>query len=280
MQPVSGANFMGHDLLRVGIGSLGTVGYAVARRLDQGISGLRLTAVSARDLQRAEKRVSDFASPVDVLPLPKLAEACDVLVECAPAAVFRQLAEPAIRAGRVLVPISVGALLEHWSLVELAETTGARIVVPSGALLGLDAVRAAREGRIESVRMVTRKPPRGLAGAPYLEAHGIDVANLDAPLKVFEGTAREGAAGFPANVNVAAALGLAGVGPDATRLEIWADPTVSRNTHHISVEADSARFELCIENVPTEENPRTGRLVAHSVVATLRRLTAPLTVGA
>ena len=268
-----------NSVLRIGIGGLGTVGYAVARRLDQGMRGLRLMAVSARDLERAQKRASDFSAPVRVLPLEKLAESCDVVVECAPAAVFRQLAEPSLRLGRVLVPISVGALLENWDLVELAEANGARIIVPSGALLGLDAVRAAGEGRIESVRMVTRKPPRGLAGAPYLEAHGIDVSNLNAPLKVFSGTAREGAAGFPANVNVAAALGLAGLGPDETQLEIWADPSVSRNTHHITVEADSARFELSIENVPTDENPRTGRLVAHSVVATLRRLTAPLTVG-
>lgn len=265
--------------LKVSIGSLGTVGYAVARRLDQGVEGLSLVAVSARDEARARARVSDFRHSVAVVPLSELAEVSDVVVECAPAEVFEQIATPAILAGRVLVPISVGALLEHWSLVSLAESTGARIIVPSGALLGLDAVRAACEGRIESVRMVTRKPPRGLAGAPYLKAHGIDVSNLDAPLKVFEGTAREGAAGFPANVNVAAALGLAGIGPDHTELEIWADPTVSRNTHHIIVEADSARFELSIENVPTEENPRTGRLVAHSVVATLRRLTAPLTVG-
>ncbi len=269
----------GNSALRVGIGGLGTVGYAVAKRLDQGVNGLHLTAVSARNLERARERASAFSSPVEVVPLDGLAECCDVVVESAPAAVFARLAEPVIRAGRVLVPISVGALLEHWSLVDLAESSGARIMVPSGALLGLDAVRAAAEGRIDSVRMVTRKPPRGLAGAPYLEAHGLDVSNLDAPLKVFEGSAREGAAGFPANVNVAAALGLAGIGPDATRLEIWADPTVSRNTHHITVEADCVRFELSIENVPTEENPRTGRLVAHSVVATLRRLVAPLTVG-
>ncbi len=268
-----------NSALRVGIGGLGTVGYAVAKRLDQGIDGLRLEAVSARDVERAKKRVASFSAPVDVQPLEQLAESCDVVVESAPAAVFHRLAEPAVQAGRVLVPISVGALLEHWSLVNLAESSGARIIVPSGALLGLDAVRAAAEGRIESVRMVTRKPPRGLAGAPYLEAHGIDVSNLNTPLKVFDGTAREGAAGFPANVNVAAALGLAGIGPELTRLEIWADPTVSRNTHHISVEADSVRFQLFIENVPTEENPRTGRLVAHSVVATLRRLVAPLTVG-
>lgn len=266
--------------LRVGIGSLGTVGYAVARRLDWGIEGLRLHAVSARRVERARARVSEFSSAVEVVPPEALGELCDVVVECAPAEIFANIAGPAVRQGRVFVPISVGALLDHWSLVDLAKTTGARIMVPSGALLGLDAVRAAAEGHIQSVRMVTRKPPAGLAGAPYLEANGIDVLGIGAPLKVFEGSAREGAAGFPANVNVAAALGLAGVGPDATRLEIWADPLVGRNTHHISVEADSVRFELSIENVPTEENPRTGRLVALSVIATLKRLTAPLIVGA
>ena len=127
--------------------------------------------------------------------------------------------------------------------------------------------------------MITRKPPGGLAGAPYLADHGISLEGLSEPLKVFSGSARDGATGFPANVNVAAALGLAGIGPDATRLEIWADPGVTRNTHHIVVEADSARFELLIENVPSEANPRTGRIVAHSVVATLRRLVEPLVVG-
>jgi aspartate dehydrogenase len=96
---------------------------------------------------------------------------------------------------------------------------------------------------------------------------------------VFEGSAREGARGFPANVNVAAALGLAGIGPDRTRIEIWADPGVSRNTHTIEVDADSARFTMTIENVPSAENPRTGRITALSVIAALRGLVAPLKIG-
>jgi aspartate dehydrogenase len=112
-----------------------------------------------------------------------------------------------------------------------------------------------------------------------LEQHGIDLEGLIEPRKVFEGSAREGARGFPANVNVAAALSFAGIGPDRTRLEIWADPHVSRNTHRIVVEADSARFEMQIENEPMEENPRTGRITALSVIAALRRLTATLVVG-
>jgi aspartate dehydrogenase len=99
------------------------------------------------------------------------------------------------------------------------------------------------------------------------------------PLKVFDGSAREGARGFPANVNVAAALALAGVGPDRTRLQIWADPTRTRNTHTIKVDADSVRFEMTIENIPTEEKPGTGRVTALSVIAALRSLTTPLRIG-
>jgi aspartate dehydrogenase len=265
--------------LRVALAGCGAIGRVVAARLDRGIPGLRLVAVSARDVERAQARMAALSAPVPVLPLDELAGAADIVVESAPAAVFREIAEPALRAGRILVPASVGALLRHWDLVGLAEESGARIVVPTGALLGLDAVRAAAEGEIREVRMVTRKPPAGLAGAPYLVEHGIDVTGLTAPLKVFEGTAREGAAGFPANVNVAAALSLAGPGPDRTRLEIWADPGVERNIHKIVVEADSARFSMQIENVPSEDNPRTGKITALSVIAALRGLVSTLKVG-
>ena len=265
--------------LRVAVAGLGAVGFQVAKRLAAGLDGLALAAVSARHRDAARARMAEIAGGIPVLPAEELAAHAEVIVECAPAAVFTAIAEPALRAGRVLVPISVAALMEHLHLVELASSTGARIVVPSGALLGLDAVRAAAEGEIQRVRMVTRKPPGGLAGAPYLLEHGIDVTELHEPLRVFSGSAREGAAGFPANLNVAAALGLAGIGLDRTELEIWADPGVTRNCHRIEVEADSARFELAIENVPSEANPRTGRLVANSVVATLKRLVSPLTVG-
>ena len=265
--------------LGVAIGSLGTVGVALARRLVEGVEGLELAAVSARDGRRARARLDALGSDAPVLPLEELAGAAQVVVECAPAAVFERIARPVVAAGRTLVPISVGALLSHMDLVARARETGAQILVPSGAILGLDALRAAGEGEIRSVRMVTRKPPGGLAGAPYLDQQGLDVSNLEAPLKVFEGNAADGARAFPANVNVAAAVGLAGIGPQRTALDVWADPDVTRNEHTIHVDADSASFELRIQNVPTEENPRTGRIVAHSVVATLRRLAAPLCVG-
>ena len=115
---------------------------------------------------------------------------------------------------------------------------------------------------------------------PEILEQGISLEGITEPKLVFKGSAREGAKGFPANVNVAAALSLAGIGSDRTTLEIWADPGVTRNTHNIVVEADSARLTMMIENVPSQENPRTGKITPLSVIATLRRLTAPLQVGA
>ena len=266
--------------LRVAVGGFGAIGRQVARALDRGIPGLQLAAVSARNREAAAQRLTGFEDPVPVVALDQLAGLAEVVVECVPAAAFAELAEPAVAAGRKLVTVSCGVLLRRWDLVGAAGDSGAQVIVPSGALLGLDAVRAAAEGEIHSVRMVTRKPPVSLAGAPYLEEQGIELEGLAEPRRIFQGTAREGALGFPANVNVAAALSLAGIGPDRTELEIWADPGLSRNTHRIQVESDSARFEMQIENLPSDENPRTGKITALSVIATLRGLTAPLRVGA
>jgi len=266
-------------LLDVGVGGLGAIGFPVAARLADGIAGLRLVAVAARDRDRAAARLAAAGAVVPVVAPEALAERADIVVECLPAAQFRVIAEPVIAAGRILMPLSVGALLDHLDLVARAEASGARIIVPTGALLGLDAVRAAARGEIRSVRLITRKPPQALEGAPHLVGRGLSLAGLDRPLKVFEGTAREGARGFPANLNVAAALALAGIGPDCTMLEIWADPALDRNTHRIELEADSARISMSIENVPSPENPRTGQLTPLSVIACLAGLTDTVRVG-
>jgi aspartate dehydrogenase len=265
--------------LQLAIGGFGAIGKVVAQALDRGIEGLTLAAVSARDSARASAALARFARPVPVVSLASLWEHADLIVECAPAALLRELAEPALAHGRQVMVLSCGALLDNLDLVDLARRHSGRILVPSGALLGLDAVAAAAEGDISKVHMVTRKPPRGLLGAPYLEMNAIDVAGLSEPKRVFAGSAREAARGFPANVNVAAALALAGIGPDRTTIEIWADPTVTRNIHRIEVEAEAARFSLQIENVPSAENPRTGRLTPLSVIAALKKLSSPLAIG-
>jgi aspartate dehydrogenase len=266
-------------MLTVAIGGLGAIGLKLAQALDAGVDGLRLTAVSARDRQKAAANLAGFKIPPAIVGLGELAGHADIVVEAAPASVFEEIVGPAVAAGRIAVVSSVGALLPRMHLIDQAKAAGGRIIVPTGALLGLDAVRAAAEGQVESVTLVTRKPPRGLAGAPYLDEHGIDVLAITEPTRIFAGSAREGAKGFPANVNVAAALALAGIGPDRTRLEIWADPTVTRNTHTVKVEADTVRLAMTIENVPSEENPRTGKITPLSLLACLRGLVSTLKVG-
>jgi aspartate dehydrogenase len=264
--------------MRVAIAGLGAIGLHLARALDAGVPGLSLVAVAARDHAKAAANVARFRAPPRIVPIAELAQA-DIVVEAAPAAVFEEIARAAIGAGRIFVPSSVGALLPRMHLVEEAKRTGARIIVPTGALLGLDAVRAAAEGEVSSVTIETRKPPRGLAGAPYLDRHGIDVGAITQAQRVFKGNAFDAAAGFPANVNVAAALALAGIGPERTMVEIWADPGVTRNTHTIRVEAAAARLTMTIENVPSEENPRTGKITPLSVLACLKGLVSTLKVG-
>jgi aspartate dehydrogenase len=262
----------------VAIAGLGAIGLPLARALDQGVDELRLVAVAARDPVMARARLAGFRDRPALVDIPDLAEA-DIVVEATPAALFERVAVPAIEAGRVFVPCSVGALLPRMHLVKRAKQTGARIVVPTGALLGLDAVRAAAEGRIESVVIETRKPPASLMGAPYLMKRGLDVTDVTTPLRVFAGNARDAAAGFPANVNVAAALALAGIGPVRTKVEIWADPGLTRNVHIIHVDAEAAKFTMRIENVPSEDNPRTGKITTLSVLSCLRGLVSPLKVG-
>jgi aspartate dehydrogenase len=262
----------------VAIAGLGPIGLAVAKALDDGIAGLTLAAVAVGDPARPRPELDRLSRRPPILPLDRLTDAADLVVECAPAAHLRAIVEPFVTRGKMAVVLSAGALLTNWDLVDVAKKNGGQIAVPTGALIGLDAMSAAAEGEIRSVRMVTRKPVKGLLGAPYVVENGIDLGALREATKIFDGSARDGARGFPANVNVAAALSLAGFGPDKTRLEIWADPALDRNTHRIEVEADSASFSMAIANVPSE-NPKTGRITALSVIAFLRKLDAPLRVG-
>jgi aspartate dehydrogenase len=263
---------------RVAVAGLGAIGRVVARRLANGLPGLALGCAAARDVAKAKAWLDKAGISCPLVELAEFPRYADLAVECAPAEVLESICVPMLTAGKRVMVLSAGALLPRPHLIDLARQHGGEIIVPTGALLGLDAVAAAAEGVIHSVRMTTRKPPRGLAGAAYLVKNGISVEGLNAAKRVFAGTAREAAAGFPENVNVAAALSLAGIGPDRTTIEIWADPTVARNCHSIEVDSDSARFSFSIENVPSE-NPKTGRITALSVIAALRKLKAPLRVG-
>jgi aspartate dehydrogenase len=264
--------------LRVAVAGLGAIGTKVVEALDHGIDGMVLVAVAVQNPAKNRAFLDGLASKPALLPIEGLADVADMVIECAPSSLLRAIVAPFVRAGKTAMVLSAGALLENEDLIALAKAHGGQIVVPTGALIGLDAVTAAAEGEIRAVRMVTRKPVRGLAGAPYIVANNIDIESITEPLKIFDGTAREAAKGFPANLNVAVALSLAGIGADRTTLQIWADPALTRNVHRVEVDADSASFSMTIENIPSE-NPKTGRITALSAIAWLRKQRAALRVG-
>lgn len=258
-------------MLRVGIVGMGVIGHRVAEAVSRGIPGTALSGVTVRK--------AATAGPFPALPLPTLIERSDLIVEAATQAALREFGPAVLEAGKHLMVLSVGALvgvLEDWA--RLAEKHGCRILVPSGAIAGLDGVKGAREGAITAVTMETRKPPRGLAGAPYIEQHRIDLDAITRETLIFEGPATEAVKAFPANVNVVAALSLAGIGPALTRIKLYAVPGQARNQHRITVDGEFGTLRIEIENVPSE-NPRTGRLSYLSAIAMLREMGTSVQVG-
>jgi len=258
-------------VISVGIVGMGVIGTEIAKAISNGIPGVALSGVSVR------RPATAGAYPVR--PLDELIRRSDLIVEAATQAALRDFGPDVLGAGRHLMILSVGALVDtlgEWS--RLAEQHGCRILVPSGAIAGLDGVKGAREGAITALTMETRKPPRGLAGAPYIERQGIDLGAIVRETLIFEGPATEAVRGVPANVNVVAALSLAGIGPERTRIRIYAVPGLTRNQHRVTVEGEFGRLRVEIENIPSE-NPRTGRLSYLSAIAMLRELGSPLRAG-
>jgi len=258
-------------MIEVGIVGMGVIGTHVAKAIDNGIPGVKLAGVNVRS--------KASAGAFQTFALAELIERANLIVEAATQHALREFGPAVLEAGRHLMVLSVGGLvgvLDEWA--RLAEARGCRILVPSGAIAGLDAVKGAREGGIASVTMETRKPPRGLAGAPYVVERGIDLDAIREETLIFEGPASLAVKAFPANVNVVAALSLAGVGPERTRIKLFAVPGQTRNQHRILVEGEFGSLRVEVENVPSE-NPRTGKLSYLSAIAMLREMGAALQVG-
>ncbi len=265
-------------MIRLGVFGLGTIGRQICRAVDAGIPGVSLAGGTGRDRAKAEAFLASLASKPPSLPLEELIQASDLVSESATQAALEELAPKVLGAGKDLMVLSCGGLLGRSDWVALAEKNHCRILVPSGAIAGLDGVKGARVGAITHVSMESRKPPRGWAGAPYVVEKRITLDSITAETMIFEGPAIEACKAFPANVNVLAALSLAGIGPELTTIKLFAVPGLARNTHRIAVEGEFGSLQIQVENVPSE-NPRTGKLSYLSAIALLRQLGSTLRVG-
>jgi aspartate dehydrogenase len=261
----------------IGIVGCGAIGQAILRAVEDGRLRVAVAGITSRDEGKA-RVLAGFTDPPPWLPLAELIERAHLVVEAAGGAIVPELARSVFAAGKDLLVISVGALLDHPGLIDEARRRRCRLILPSGAIAGLDGIKSACMGAMKHVTITTRKPPHGLAGAPYLEQQGIDLTGLAEEREVYHGPVREACRGFPANVNVSAAVSLAGLGPDRTSIRILAVPGLERNCHVVEAEGEFGSLRVEITNVPTE-NPRTGRLTALSIVRSIADAMDPVRIG-
>jgi aspartate dehydrogenase len=265
--------------LSIALAGLGAIGSSMLAEIARSEPSIRIAAVSARDHDKAQGLLLAHGVKARILPLQDLPQSADLVVECLPAAQFDAIADATLAAGKGLMVLSVGQLARRNDLIPAFRQRGQRLIIPTGAILGLDVTRALARGEVKSVKITTRKSPKGLSGAPHFAKTGLDPFSLTKPTCVFDGSAREAIIGFPANVNVAVALSLAGIGVDRTRCVIWADPSEGANVHQIDIETPGNTVSMTISGKPDPKNPRTSQMTALSAVAALKRLVDPVWIG-
>lgn len=270
--------------MRVAIIGCGAIGGIIAKAIADGAVPAKLELLYDADRKAAE-RVSGFFKRK-----PRIAESiaeivnsnADLVVEAASQGAVKLFAERILSSKKSMMLMSVGALADEKffdKIKKVAEKKRVKIYLPSGAIGGLDALKSASAAKIYEVTLTTTKPPNALKGAPYLTEKGIDVEKISEKTILYEGNATEAIKKFPANVNVAATLGLAGIGVTKTKVRVAADPSIDKNVHEIFARGDFGEFKFRVENVPSPQNPRTSYLAALSAIATLKKITSPVEIG-
>jgi aspartate dehydrogenase len=235
----------------------------------------------------SEKKALELAASLKrskpaYMKIEEMLHSVDLLIESASQNAVRFIVPRALEAGCDVMVLSVGALVDEAlreNIFRLAKQNNCNLYFPSGAVVGIDGIISASAGEISSVSLTTRKPPSGLAGAPYITCKGIELEKIEKETLIFEGPASEAVKAFPANVNVAATISLAGIGFERTKVRIIADPAASRNIHEITVEGKFGRFFTKVENLPSPDNPKTSYLAALSAISTLKMILNPVKIG-
>ncbi|MBI4355485.1 MAG: aspartate dehydrogenase [Candidatus Omnitrophica bacterium] len=267
-------------MLKVGLVGCGTIGTALARAIDRDLPRqARLVALTDRVPQAATRLQRRLRSHPAITTLPQLIRRSRLVIEAASPAVAIEVARRAIAARRDLLIMSAGGILQHPELLVAARRAGIRVHLPSGAVAGLDALKALRLGRIDRVTLTTRKPPQALRGAPYFTRRRINVDAVRKETLLFDGKALDAVRAFPHNINVAATIALAGVGPQRTRVRIIAVPRALTNSHEVEVVGEFGRLVARTDNVPSAQNPKTSALAVQSAIATIRGVVETIRIG-
>ncbi len=266
--------------LRVGVIGLGAIGSRLVEVIAKEFSGeARVDFLCDRKEERVREAKRKWAPRAKSLAWEELVDRTDLVIEAASQEVALPVAERALRKNKQVLVLSVGGLLTWNGLSRVIQKTKGKLWIPSGALAGVDALLAANEGTIRRIMLTTRKPLAGLADAPFLRDKKIQLNRIKTPTLIFEGNALQAVRAFPKNINVAATLALAGVGPQRTRVRIFTSPEYRRNQHEVEIEGDFGRIRTEVENLPSRENPRTSALAILSARATLKKILSRVSIG-
>ncbi|MBD3426310.1 MAG: aspartate dehydrogenase [Candidatus Omnitrophica bacterium] len=255
----------------IGIVGCGAIGSYLADYACENMTG-RISGVVIWD-KDAEKSESLYGKVPRVKiagELEELAEQADLIIEAASPMAVPGLFEVALEKGKDLIVMSIGGLLGNEHLLAAAREKGIRLMLPSGAIAGIDALKASKIAGLESVTITTRKAPRSVKGAPYLADEGIDVDSIDKETVIFEGNALEAIKGFPKNINVSALLSIAGLGGEKTKVRIIVSPEYTRNSHEVEMISGAGRVLTRTENTPSPSNPKTSYLAALAAITSLQ----------
>ena len=268
-------------MIKVGIIGCGTIGKELARACQKKFSDeVTVEALSDVDSAKAKKLQKELKPRPQIMPYDALIKRCDLVIEAASAHNSYEIAKKALLLGKDIMVMSVGGILgREKELLHMARTHHCCLYIPSGGVVGIDGLKAARIGKIHRVTLTTRKPPQGFEDAPYVVKHGINLKKLKEEKVLFEGNATAAVKGFPKNINVSATLSMAGIGPERTKVKIIACPHMLVNIHEVYVVGDFGSFYARTENFPSEQNPKTSRLAVLSAVATLERILKNVKIG-
>lgn len=267
--------------LKIGIAGCGAIGSSLAKAVTFDLSDkAELASLYDSEIEKAYNLASKLKCKAAALNLEELISRSELVIEAAKAPAAFDIAKKALSSSRDIMIMSVGGVMEHYQeLKVLAQEKRARIFIPSGAICGIDGLKALSLGRIKSVILTTRKPPKGFVGVPYLLKKKIRLENIDKDTLIFEGNALQAVKAFPQNINVAAILSIAGIGAEDTIVRIVASPALTRNTHEIEIESEAGKITTRTENVIHPENPKTSYLAVLSAIAVLKQILEPVRIG-
>ncbi|WGG45314.1 aspartate dehydrogenase [Rossellomorea sp. DA94] len=267
-------------MLKVGLIGYGAIGKDVVSYIKKDkVEGAEVHAILVRNPEQYEELKTESFMVVDSEET-FFSSGLDVIIECAGHDAVYQYAVKALSAGSHFITVSVGAFSDgdlYDDVVEVARKHGRKLILPSAAIGGLDRIAASSINELDEVKLITRKPPSAWRGT--IAEEKVDLDTISEAFTLYEGTARESAKLFPQSTNVSAALSIAGVGFDQTKVQVLVDPGVTHNTHQIIAKGYFGEVELTIQNTPSADNPKSGYIVAMSICKALNNLTSPVIIG-